>query len=151
LIVVGEGFDHGVDVAGITLEGDFVEEGDVEDFELFFDEFEDRVFGDGFGEGADELELEAEEFFDFAESPVAVLEVLLIPSHFFDGVVEEGKEGVFFFFGEVVAEDFVDEVAEAAGGVVDDVAEFAVVAVDVADDVDAVFWESELGLEEGEF
>jgi len=149
LVVVGEGLDHGVDVGGISVEGGFVEEGDVEGFEFLLHEAENFVFGDGAGEGADEAELLAEELLDESEALLAVLEFGLGAAEFFDGVVEEGEEGVFFVLGEFVAEDFVDEVAEATGGVVDDVAEFTVIAVDIADDVDAAGRESELGLEEG--
>ena len=151
LIVVGEGLDHGIDIARVAFEGDFIEEGDVEDLEFVFNELEEVVFGNGFGERADEAELQSHELLHLAEPPFAILEARLIAAHFFDRVVEEGEEGSLFFFAQFVAEDFVDEIAEAARGIVDDVAELAIVAVDVADDVDASFWQGEFGLKEGNF
>ncbi len=150
LIVVGKGLDHGVDVGGIAVEGGFVEEGDVECFEFLFHEAEDLVLGDGAGESSDEAELLPEEFFDKGEALLAVLEFVLVAAEFLDGIVEEGEEGVFFRKGEFVAEDFVDEGTEAAGRVVDDVAELPVIAVDIADDVDAAGGKGELCLKEGD-
>jgi hypothetical protein len=92
--------------------------------------------------------LSPEEGLDGVKSPVA--EFFAMTAELFDRVVEEGEEGVFFILGEFVGEDLVDEIAESAGSIVDDVAEFAVIAVNIADDMDTPLGKGELGLQEGD-
>ena len=90
------------------------------------------------------------ELLDLRESPIAIAKAGLEPAHLLDRIIEEGEEGPLFFFAKLVAQNFVDEHAKTTGGVVDDMAELAVVAVNITDDVDAAFGESELGLKEGD-
>jgi len=139
LVVVSEGLDHGIDISVIAGEGDLIEKSDVEGFKFLLHEAEDIIFGDRGGDGADEAELKAEQLLGFAESPFGVLELVAVAAEFFDGVVKEGEEGLLFLRGEFVAHDFIDKVTESARGVVNDVAELAVIAMDITDDVDAAF------------
>ena len=49
-----------------------------------------------------------------SKSPLGVLELLVVSADFFDGIVEEGEEGLLVLSAEFVSEDVIDQGAEAS-------------------------------------
>ena len=149
-VVLGEGFDDGVNVAAFPFGG-----GGMEDLgeQLFVlrRKHSDGVLKTAFG-GKFAYDLE-----EPAQGPSRIglllldrFEGFVQTSHHFSRVKNEGQELFKLLFWEARFEKALHQRTQCAGGVVDDVAQFAVLTVDVADNVDGAHRQRELCGEPGD-